>query len=160
MGQGITVGMRVGFFMSYGEALRPFSYEMDGSHGEEAGTYVKLPNVKGTWGPVQLGSNDEEMGSPGYDGTEDFLEELGSLLNCRIEAFGGEFSFVGFSVSENEDYLSDSYDPSSRSSVGRSLSFEKVLSMKDRVQTLRQKMEEFGYKDVGEAKIFSIYKTY
>lgn len=168
----------VGFFMSYADALRPFVFEKaEESHEEdrfdkktgkktgtekvvdvEGGTYVKLPSVEGEWGPVVLGDGeDEEMGSPAEDGTEEFLETLAGILGCQVESFGGEYTFVGFNVALKGDYADDSYDPSSHFSAGDSLYLSKVMEMGDRVKSLSKKMKEVGYKDIGKPVIYNAF---
>lgn len=171
---GSSIG--VGFFMSYADALRPFTFEKaEESHEEdvfstktgqktgtktvvdvEGGTYVKLPGSDEEWGPVRLGDGeDEEMGSPGEDGTEEFLEALGAILGCEVENFGGQYSWVGFDVSLKEDRADDSYDATGRWSAGSSVYLSKVMEMGDRVKSLSKKMKDMGFKDLGEPVVYN-----
>jgi hypothetical protein len=172
----------VGFFMSYADAMRPFTFERkESSHEEdrfdaktgkkvgtekvvdvEEGTYVKLPTglkaALGAFGPVRLGDGeDEDMGSPGEDGTEDFLEALGSMLGCQVESFGGEYQYVGFNAALNGDYAKDSYDPTSRMSAGPSLYLSKVMEMGERVKELSKKMKALGFKDLGKPVVYNAF---
>lgn len=168
--------LSVGFFMSYADALRPFAFEKAEESREEdrfdqrtgakvgtetvvtveGGTYVKLPGSDEEWGPVQLGDGeDEDMGSPGEDGTEGFLEALGEILGCQVEAFGGEYAWVGFNVALREDYADDSYDATSRFSAGGSLYLSKVVEMGDRAKSLSKKMGEVGFKDPGKPVVYN-----
>ena len=169
----------VGFFMSYADALRPFVFEKaEESHEEdrfnpksgkktgtekvvdvEGGKYVKLPGVEGEWGPVYFGHEDDAdadgCGSPGEDGTEEFLEALGGILGCQVEWFGGVYTWVGFNVAIRGDYANDSYDATSRFSAGDSLYLSKVMEMGDRVKHLSKKMKELGYKDFGKPVVYN-----
>jgi hypothetical protein len=174
--------LSVGFFMSYADALRPFCFERaEESHEEdrfdtktgrktgtetvvdvEGGTYVRIPvglqAALGAFGPVSLGDGeDEQMGSPGEDGTEGFLEALAEVLGCQVEHFGGEYSYVGFNVAVNADYAKDSYDPTGRFSAGSSLYLSKVMEMGDRVKELSKKMKALGYKDLGKPVVYNAF---
>jgi hypothetical protein len=172
--------LSVGFFMSYADALRPFTFERaEESHEEdrfdaktgkkvgtetvvdvEGGTYVKLPGSDESWGPVQLGDGeDEEMGSPGEDGTEEFLEALGHILGCQVEHFGGQYSLVGFNVAVKGDYADDSYDPTSRFSAGSSIYLSKAMEMGDRAKSLSKKMRELGFKDLGKPVVYNAFSV-
>lgn len=173
----------VGFFMSYADALRPFTFERAEEYHEEdrfdektgkkvgtekvvdveGGTYVKLPTglqaALGAFGPVYLGDKEgEQMGSPCEDGTEEFLEALGDLLGCGVEHFGGpHYTFVGFNVALGEDYANDGYDVSSDLSAGSSLYLSKVVEMGDRVKELSKKMKALGYKDLGKPVVYNAF---
>jgi hypothetical protein len=177
----------VGFFMSYADALRPFTFERaEESHEEdrfdpktgkkvgtekvvdvEGGTYVRLPvglqAALGAFGPVQLGEVEEadehDMGSPAEDGTEGFLEALGEILGCQVESFGGEYSMVGFNVALKGDYADDSYDPTSRMSAGPSIHLSKVMEMGDRVKALSKKMKALGFKDLGKPVVYNAFSV-
>ena len=176
--------LSVGFFMSYADALRPFTFEREEeSHEEdrfhpktgkkvgtetvvdvEGGTYVRVPvgleAALGAFGPVQLGDGeDETMGSPSEDGTEEFLEALAGILGCQVEHFGGEYSFVGFNVAVKGDYADDSYDPTSRFSAGSSIYLSKAMEMGDRVKALSKKMKAIGYKDLGKPVVYNAFSV-
>jgi hypothetical protein len=170
----------VGFFMSYADALRPFTFERAEESREEdrfhpktgkkvgvekvvdaeGGTYVRLPGLDDTWGPVQLGdAEDEDMGSPGEDGTEEFLESLAGILGCQVESFGGEHSLVGFNVALKGDYADDSYDPTCHMSAGPSIYLSKVMEMGHLVKSLSKKMKDMGFKDLGKPVVYNAFSV-
>lgn len=177
---GTSIG--VGFTMSYADALRPFTFEKkEESHEEdvfsektgqktgqkkvvdvEGGTYVKLPGSDEEWGPVQLGdAEDEDMGSPGEDGTEEFLEALGVLLGCRVEDFGGpSYTFVGFNVAFKAEYDGEGYDVTGNLSAGGDLYLSKVMEMGDRVQSLSKKMKELGFKKLPKPTVYNAFSVF
>lgn len=171
----------VGFFMSYADALRPFTFERDEeSHEEdrfdektgrkkgtkkvvdvEAGTYVKLPGSDEVYGPVVLGDGeDEEMASPCEDGTEEFLESLADILGCQVETFGGpSYTLIGFNVALKEDYADDDYEVTGNLSAGSSLYLSNVVEMGERVRALSLKMKEMGYADPGRPVVYNAFEV-
>lgn len=170
MSSDVSSWIGAGFVLSYADALRPFTFEQaEESHEEprfdaktgkpgapervvtrEAGLYVKLPGSSQSWGPVVLGDGeDEEMGTPMQDGTEEFLEALGDMLECRVDEFGGPYcSYVGFNVVLQEDHIPDgSYEPTSRISAGAGICLSNMADIFGRAASLRRRMLKVGFKD-------------
>lgn len=161
-----SVSLSVGFFMSYENAVKPFVFlKKEKSHGEnrydpktgrkvsvekvidvEGGKYLKLPGSEEEWGPIHFGEETHEGGSPSDDGVEGFFEDLSILLGCEIELFGGELSYIGFTMAGSDDYGCDSYDPHDCISVGPSLYLAKIPAMTERAKLLSKKMQKLGLK--------------
>lgn len=171
-----SVSLSVGFFMSYENAVKPFVFlKKEKSHGEnrydpktgrkvsvekvidvEGGKYLKLPGSEEEWGPIHFDrESPHDGGSPSDDGVEGFFEDLSILLGCKIELFGGELSYIGFTVAGSDDYGCDSYDPHGYISVGPSLYLAKIPAMIKRADLLSKKMKELGLKVTGKPVVYT-----